>query len=91
MKKISLIELAYKRAGLALAVMILTLGINLWVIHRHIHEISATQGERALNQYAQNISQQLHFYRSVLRRLALQSEVQNIMVMNDAASAQTWP
>ena len=90
MKKISLIALAYKRAGLVLAVMILSLGINLWVINQHIHQINIAQGQRALNQYAQNISQQLQFYRSVIKQLARQNEAQNILTMNDVTAAQEW-
>lgn len=70
--------------------MILSLGINLWVIHQHIHQINTAQGQRALNQYAQNISQQLQFYRGVLKQLARQSEAQNILIMNDATAAQEW-
>lgn len=90
MKKVSLIALAYRRAGLVLAIMILSLGINLWVIHRHIHQINIEQGQRALNQYAQNISQQLEFYRSVLKQLARQSEARDILLMNDVTTAQDW-
>lgn len=90
MKKISLVALAYKRVGLVLAVMILSLGINSWVIHRHIHQIHIAQGQRALNQYAQNIGQQLQFYRSILKQLARQNEGQDILLMHDVTAAQAW-
>lgn len=73
-----------------LAVMILSMGINLWVIHQHIHQINIEQGQRALNQYAQNIGQQLQFYRSILKQLARQSEAQDILLMNDTTAAQEW-
>lgn len=90
MKKVSLVALAYKRVGLVLAVMILSLGINLWVIHQHIHQINNAQGQRASNQHAQNIGQQVQFYRSVLKQLARQSEAQDILLMNDVTAAQEW-
>lgn len=90
MKKVSLVALAYKRVGLVLAVIILSLGINLWVVHQHIHQINNAQGQRASNQYAQNIGQQLQFYRSVLKQLARQSEGQDILLMNDVTAAQDW-
>lgn len=90
MKKVSLVALAYKRVGLVLVVMILSLGINLWVIHQHIHQINIAQGRRALDQYAQNISQQLQFYRSILKQLARRSEAQDILLMNDVTAAQDW-
>lgn len=90
MRKISLLTLAYRRAGMVLAAMVLSLGVNLWVIHQHIHQIDTDQGERALNQYAQNISQQLQFYRSVLKQLARQGEAQDILIIHDIAAAQEW-
>lgn len=90
MKKVSLISLAYQRAGLVLGVMILSMAINLWVIHQHIHHINIEQGQRALDQYAQNISQQLQFYRNILKQLARQSEAQDILLMNDTTAAQAW-
>ncbi len=90
MKKVSLVSLTYARAGLVLAVMILSLGINLWAINQHIHQINIAQGHRALNQYAQNISQQLQFYRSILKQLARQSQAQDILLMHDVTAAQEW-
>lgn len=88
--KTSLLALAYRRAAMVLAAMVLSLGVNLWVIHQHIHQINTDQGQRALNQHAQNISQQLQFYRDVLKQLGRQSEVRDILVIQDAAAAQGW-
>lgn len=90
MQKMSLRQFAYRYAGLLLVAMILLLGINLWVIHRHTDAATLSQSQYTLNQHANHLGQQLEFYRDVLKRLAQQSRVRDLLVMDDAAAAQDW-
>lgn len=89
-QKISLRQLAYRHAGLLLAAMILLLGINLWVIHKHTNMVVLAQSQHELNQHANYLGQQIEFYRNALKRLAKQSRVRDILSIDDATAAQDW-
>lgn len=90
MQKMSLLQFAYRHVGLLLLAMALLLGINLWVIHKHTNAVSLSQSQHALSQHADYLGQQLDFYRDVLKRLARQSRVRDLLTMDDATAAQDW-
>lgn len=86
----SVVKPAYVRVALILMVMIASLGINLWAIHQQTHLVHETRGREMLDQYANNIYLQLHFYKSVLRGLARQQEIKDLLMLGDYDTAQEW-
>ncbi len=90
MQKMSLPQFAYRYAGLLLLAMVLLLGINLWVIHKHTAAVALSQSQHTLNQHANYLGQQIEFYRDVLKRLARQRVVRDLLIMDDATAAQDW-
>ena len=86
----SLLQFVYRHVGLLLLAMALLLGVNLWVIHKHTNAVAASQSLNALNQHANYLGQQLDFYRNVLKRLARQGRVRDLLTIDDATAAQEW-
>ena len=86
----SLRQFAYRRAVLLLVAILLLLGVNLWVIHKHTNAVAMAQNSHTLNQHASYLGQQIEFYRDVLKRLAKQSRVRDMLLIDDETVAQDW-
>ena len=89
-RQISLIRIAFIRGAVMLAIMISSLGVSLYAIHQQTLAQNTKEMQQQINEHAQAISQQLSFYRTVLKQVAKQHELQDLLTIGDSAVAEEW-
>lgn len=82
--------MAYRRAGLILLVMLLTVAANVLVTSHYTNLTNAKNTEQLATEQAGLIAQQMELYRDVLRRVAKQQEVQDLLLLSSEDAAHAW-